>query len=274
MPLGNPANREYRALAHPARRRIVELLGSHESMAFSELREETGLPVGTLYYHLDVLQGLVVQDDGRRYLLSKDGLKLYSALAAREGLPVPKTFRPAGLLPGWLFSLVGDRTPLALASWMLVAAMGGALSLWAGQALILFHWGVSIFPNVVDVALFPVTMFLYALYNFAAAKVLTGHRSSVGVFFASGLVFVPYFVFPSVVLLAGGVTFGSLKAALVVLAIVLQGLSLALGAAYVSSTYGVRLERSLLVQLVFYVIATLVFSSLQAFGFVTEAWNV
>jgi DNA-binding transcriptional ArsR family regulator len=74
---------EYRALDHPARRRIVELLGTHPSLGFSELRAETGLPVGTLYYHLDVLRGLVIQDSSRRYLLSREGVKLFESMAEK-----------------------------------------------------------------------------------------------------------------------------------------------------------------------------------------------
>lgn len=251
----------------------MELLGTRESVAFSELRAETGLPVGTLYYHLDVLQGLVVQDSDRRYKLSKEGLRLYAEMAAKDGLPVPSSYRPARFLPGWLFVTLQMRTPLAFASWTAIAAVGGALSHYAGEVLILFHFGVSVFPDWQDVILFPVSMVIYAAYNLGFSWLTSRRGTDVGGFLSSGMVFLPYLIFPTVAITLSSLPLPSLRLALLVVAVVIQALSLTLGATYVSSVYGMKLERSLLLQLAYYVLATLAFSSLQYTGMVAEAWR-
>jgi hypothetical protein len=262
---------EYRALDHPARRRIVELLGMKDSMAFSELRAETGLPVGTLYYHLDVLRGLVTQDEGRRYLLSKDGVKLYSSLADREGLPQRPSPPSARVLPGWAFSNLSSSLPWAAASWVTVAVLGAALSYVGGQALILMQFGVSVFPDWVDVALFPSSMAAYSAYCLLSSYLISGRGTGAGGLLAGGVAYSPYLAFPLVSYLVGSSPLGPDRLLFLILAIVLQGLSIVLGATYMSSVFGMRLERSLLLQLVFYVVATIAYSSLQYMGLIAQA---
>ncbi len=256
MPSERLPSDEYRALDHPSRRRIVELLGTHDSMAFSELRSETGLPVGTLYYHLDVLRGLVTQDGSRRYLLSKEGMKLYSSLAEREGLPHPRASRPLRIFPGWVFALLEGSMMKTVVVWMAVAAVGGALSHFGGQALLLMHFGVSVFPDWVDVLLFPTSMLIYLLYCLASSYLISGRGTNAPGLFASGVVYAPYLLFPLAASIFGPTSAGGLGLLYLILAVLIQGFSMVLGATYVSSTYGMRLERSLLLQLLFYVAAT------------------
>jgi DNA-binding transcriptional ArsR family regulator len=263
---------EYRALGHPARRRIVELLGTRDSISFSELRAETGLPVGTLYYHLDVLRGLVTQDEGRRYLLSKEGKKVYASLADKEGLPQPKASRALSFLPGWLFARLERGLPAAAAVWLLVAAIGSLASGYAGQSLVLMHFAEAPSPVELGALLFPVSMVIYMAYNLACSYAIAGRGTSFAGLLASGPVCAPYVIFPLAAIAVGGLDDASLRLIFLVLAVIVQGASVTLGAAYVSSTYGMRLERSLLLQLLYYVGATVIFSGLQYAGFIAEAW--
>jgi DNA-binding transcriptional ArsR family regulator len=264
---------EYRALDHPARRRIVELLGTNESLGFSQLRAETGLPVGTLYYHLDVLRGLVTQDSSRRYLLSREGRKLFESLAEREGIPHHRPSRALRVLPGWIYVRLGRSFPSAAAVWLAVALLGAVLSVAGGQALVLMHFGVSVFPNMVDAMLFPASMVAYLTFCLASSYLLTGRGTSLAGIFASGLAYAPYLLFPLATVLFGVTGTGDLGLVYLLLAILVQGLSVILGAAYLSSTYGMRLERSLLLQLFFYVVATVTFSVLQYLGLMSDAWR-
>jgi len=142
----------------------------------------------------------------------------------------------------------------------------------AGQALILVHYGVSIFPDLVDISLFPLSMLGYEIYNFFVIWLLFRRKIAVSGFLASGAVFIPFLLFPliSIILVAIGVP--SLNIIYLITTTLIQIISLTLGATYVSSIYGIRLERSLLIQLIFYLIATLLFSFLQFFGLVTEPW--
>jgi len=48
-------SRYYTLLRDPARRKIVEILGNQGKIGFKELKQELGLGVGTVYYHLDML---------------------------------------------------------------------------------------------------------------------------------------------------------------------------------------------------------------------------
>ena len=75
-------------LRDPARRKIIEILGSQEKIGFKELRETLGLGVGTVYYHLDMLSGFLAQDKQHKYRLNDRGKALYRAL--KEG-NVPAT---------------------------------------------------------------------------------------------------------------------------------------------------------------------------------------
>jgi DNA-binding transcriptional ArsR family regulator len=264
--------KEVRLVGHPARRRIVELLGEREKMSLTELRAETSLAVGTVYYHLDVLRDLVVQDVDRKYLLNKQGKKIFTSLTAKGGLRVKNTSHSMRFLPGWFFTLLGRNFSVSLASWLFIAILGSFLSYAAGQALILVHFGVSVFPNIIDMSLFPISMLGYEIYNFTIIWFLTGRKVMKGGFLASGGVFLPSLFFPLISTITVAIVGSPLKIVFFISAAIIQLISLVLGATYVSSVYGIRLERSLLLQLIFYLIATLFFSLLQFFGLITEPW--
>jgi hypothetical protein len=85
--------------------------------------------------------------------------------------------------------------------------------------------------------------------------------------------FVPYLVLPLLTVTLGRTNLPSLSSIYLVVGGLLQILSLALGASYVSAAYGLRLERSLLIQVVFFVVATLAFSMLQSMGAITPVWS-
>jgi len=76
-------SRYYAILKDPARRKIIEILGSHDKVGFKELREALGLGVGTVYYHLDMLSDFLEQDKQRKYRLNDKGKVLYRIL--KEG---------------------------------------------------------------------------------------------------------------------------------------------------------------------------------------------
>jgi len=73
-------SRYYTLLREPARRRIIEILGAQGKVSFKELREDLGLGVGTIYYHLDMLSDFLTQDKHRKYLLNDRGRLLYKVL--------------------------------------------------------------------------------------------------------------------------------------------------------------------------------------------------
>jgi ArsR family transcriptional regulator len=89
-----------KALGHPARVRILRLLGTRASCVTGELAPELGLAASTVSEHLRILReaGLIETEtaDGRPcYCLSDDGLQ--SLIAGAHGLlPAEPVARPAG----------------------------------------------------------------------------------------------------------------------------------------------------------------------------------
>jgi len=100
----NDLSRYYAILKDPARRKIIEILGSQDKIGFKELRETLGLGVGTVYYHLDMLSDFLEQDKQRKYRLNEKGKILYRIL--KEGsipasLGISETFSHRAVK--WLF---------------------------------------------------------------------------------------------------------------------------------------------------------------------------
>jgi len=97
-------SRYYTLLRDPARRKIIEILGAQEKIGFKELKEDLGLGIGTVYYHLDMLSDFITQDKQRKYRLNDRGHTLFRVL--KEG-NVPATLEISGAfshhLGKWLF---------------------------------------------------------------------------------------------------------------------------------------------------------------------------
>ncbi|MDH5691386.1 MAG: winged helix-turn-helix domain-containing protein [Candidatus Bathyarchaeota archaeon] len=130
-------SRYYTLLRDPARRKIIEILGSQSKIGFKELRQELKLGVGTVYYHLDMLSDFLTQDKHRKYMLNDRGRLLHRLL--RDGSLPPtleigeafshrlgrwlflspvfaKTVRPLRLLPVSVLILALGAVGAALAS--------------------------------------------------------------------------------------------------------------------------------------------------------------
>lgn len=74
----------YKALGHPHRKKIIEIIGEKEKSSFKELHETLNISVGALYHHLDALNQLISQDDQRKYILTEQGKLAYELLKTKE----------------------------------------------------------------------------------------------------------------------------------------------------------------------------------------------
>lgn len=251
MPSVKDASPEVRVMGHPVRKRLIELLGEKQSVSFSELREETGLPVGTLYYHLDVLSGLVTQDGSKKYVLTKDGIKFYSEMAQKEGLPLPAQPKTTSLVPAWVFTRMMNSLPVSAIVFAFVVAAGGYLLGVEGYLLALMNV-YSGQGYVISALSFPLALISYYVYTTLVAFVSGRRVVSVSGFLATGLVYLPFLLVGSLIALnmSRGTDFAL---------IVSQLISIILGTGYLTSQYGYRLERSFLLQLIYYVISTVMF---------------
>lgn len=263
--------KKVRYLNHPVRKRIIELLGSRGSMSFTEMRNEMNLPVGTLYYHLDVLRGYVLQDEERRYYLSKDGRKLYDMLLS--GASSSFKFEPTRtiFIPSGFFPAVERNFVAALSCIISISVVGGLLSYFSGHVLIIEHYGISMFSSLVDVILFPASVITYMLYTLIVGRVFSGRRLSLSGILSSSIVYAPSLIpLMAAIILLYNMPENIFKIAYLILTVIAQVASTILGATYFSSIYGMRFERSLLIQIIFYIISTIVFSFLQTLNLVTE----
>jgi len=272
MYFSDRVRKEMRYLGHPARKRIIELLGSKGVTSITELRAETGLPVGTLYYHLDVLKDLIVQDEERKYHLSKEGQKVYDSLVKGQTPSVTNTV-VSKLLPGWLFIRVNENLGVAISLWIVIGLLGSLLSYYEGGVQFLVQYGLSTLASWLRALFFPISMVFYSLFNYILIWFLVRRRILVSGFFASGIVYVPFLFIPALSIANVGML-SSYKIIYLSVVVLAQILFLILGATYVSVVYGMRFERSLLIQLIFYLIATLAFSFLQLLNLISEPWMV
>ena len=83
--------RVYIALANPIRRQIVQILEQRGQAGFKELRDTLKISVGTLYQHLDGLEGFVAQGIDRKYILTDEGRAAVDALSSGSESAVSTT---------------------------------------------------------------------------------------------------------------------------------------------------------------------------------------
>jgi DNA-binding transcriptional ArsR family regulator len=74
----------YKALGHPHRKKIIEIIGEKGKSGFQELHENLHISVGALYYHIDLLNHFITQDDQRKYILTERGKFAYKLLKTQE----------------------------------------------------------------------------------------------------------------------------------------------------------------------------------------------
>ena len=101
--------RIYKALGHPHRKRIIEIIGEKGRSGFKELHENLNISVGALYYHIDMLNHLITQDDQRKYILTEQGKLAYKLLKTEEeqlsSLSLTEVKKPEGAWPSFLATL-------------------------------------------------------------------------------------------------------------------------------------------------------------------------
>ena len=200
-------SRYYALLKDPNRRRIIELLGSRGRVGFKELREELGVAVGTIYYHLELLSDFITQDKQRKYMLNDQGRLLYQTLQ-RGVIPptieVREAFRHR--LTRWiLLSPIYARTvhpwrmvPPALLT-LALGALGSAL---AGLEPVLFFF----FPSTLSFWVIALQFILqwvgvFLLAWFTAYLLHRRGEGALQLFTCVGISALPYALFPYVYLL-------------------------------------------------------------------------
>jgi len=242
-------SRYYTLLRDPARRKIIDILGTQEKIGFKELREALGLGVGTVYYHLDMLSNFITQDKQRKYRLNDRGQMLYKIL--KEG-NVPATLGISEAfshrVAKWLFlSPVFAKTvkplrvlPVSI-TLLLIGALGSAYANLDSALFFYFPYSTYSFTSIIALYNFNwIGLFLFAeLFTYLLYQRV---GNDLQLFTCLGLASFPMAFFPYVYFFISGVVSQYVL-------FILQVWSLLLVSAAFCFGKGIRLDKAIVISL-------------------------
>jgi len=258
----------YGIMSHPMRRRVVELLGDEGPMGFTQIKNRLDVRVGTLYYHFDILAGLVAQDSQKRYMLTEAGKDAYRKLRSAEyvqstgilvdSLPSTQTGIEKGLrflFPGRLLYSIQSMSPLVVALAAVVLGLGAFSTYQAGlETVALFLNPSSQSPLLLGLGFLGNWLLVYAVADGIATLVFRRNGEHLVLLLGTAYALIPLLVFvawwdlaTALTLQAPGLTTIALSRIILVLA---QAWSLALLARIVSVLKGLRLDKAAVISLV------------------------
>lgn len=195
--------RLYSIFTHPHRGKIIELLQTKRSMGFTELKAETKVGTGTLYYHLSVLGELVEQGKDKRYMLTENGRLAYQLLTEGPNVsqPIQALDLTGGISPylsGTMFFQYMNRSPLIHLSWCLgIMLVGGWAAMLGGlRPLALFLLDSKAPTGLESFLYFVAGWLLIALGCIALSTVLFGKREgNLGLAASIAFAYIPLTIF-------------------------------------------------------------------------------
>jgi DNA-binding transcriptional ArsR family regulator len=258
----------YGIVSHPLRRQIIDLLGEEGPCSFTRIKSRIKVRVGTLYYHFDILKGLVAQDKQKRYFLTEAGKNAYSKLHSSEyvessnlvGQHIPaERHRLDRLGQIFMFNWLWPR----LQAKPLQGSIGGILLLGVG-AFLVYQAGletVLLFLNAATskTILLPVELVIAWIVVYGIADIIGtygyGRKGEhTNLLLGTAYALVPLIIFAAwwnlVILFQIRIPLVSTLAFSRVLLILLQAWALVLIAQAVSVSKGLRLGRSATISLV------------------------
>jgi hypothetical protein len=257
----------YGIVSHPLRRKIVEVLGGEGPTSFTTLKRRVEAKVGTLYYHLDMLKGLVAQDSQKRYQLTSVGVDAYTRLQSSEyvessSLLVQNLPENRGLVERVASVLaLGPLWPRVVAGSILpkIGAVGlvglGAYLVYLArlETVLLFLNPVLTGSTLLSLEFISAWIIVYGIADIVGTFLFHRKGEHIALLLATGYALTPLLGFA---LWWNLVVYYSFRTPLVstfvfsrVLLIVLQAWSLGILAQAVSSVKGLRLERAAVVSL-------------------------
>jgi len=257
-------NRIVKVLDHPARKRIIELLGTRGAMPWKDLATELGTGTGALYYHLDTLEGIVVRDSSKKYSLTKPGQAVYEYMKAN---PLASPIREASLRLGprsgpreYLLGIFAPRSLLermtssssrALASLIVLSILSLSAVAYLGDETRLFFLTPA--RGTLDATgSYLLSLGALVLIGYFATLALFRERTSPLPLAAScALSFLPVIVFSSALFaLPSLASLLSSRTVLTVVLVLFQVWGATILAAGISVSSGVRIEKSIMPALV------------------------
>ncbi len=252
------------ALGNPYCRQIVQLLREKRKLGVKELHQALKISVGSLYHHLDMLEGIVVQDSDSKYLLTDQGRSAMETLSVSQEKTVAEhvqaiketrlRFFSKEILLGRTFLNYLNADPIrSLPLAILIVAFGGWISSQTRlEPLLLFYLSPS---SGTASALFLLMFPIGWLVTFVMADTISNivfHRrgDDLRLLNATAFAMLPLLIVPGLFSLAQLLSPGrSLGYTAVLLPIFLQAWVVCLLASAVSIAKGLKLERAALISL-------------------------
>ena len=257
------------------RRRILVLVGESRRISATDLRDRLAISTGSLYHNLKQLesQNLITQDSSRSYLLTEKGDRIYNMLRmGRVAFEQEKPTNPvierltSLVFPLWLFVPLYESVAVAVLLPLLSVLLLAVLLASAKHYLVLLY---AFSRTSIDPLGFILTFALsiLAIFGFStvASYFLGGQGNHLRFLSASMVSLLPLSLYPAVVLLDRwlqlGVTEGS--AAVYVVMLVAQGLTLPFFTAAVSYGKKIRWEKAAIVSLTLFYLTIFVTTLVQ-----------
>ena len=194
----------YSIFTHPLRAKIIELLGTRGPLGFTELKAETKVGVGTLYYHISVLGELIVQGRDKRYGLSETGRMAYQLLVKGPGARMEREpARSGGVAPfisgSFVFHFL-NQSPKYHVTWTLaIVILGAWVSMVAGLRPGILFLFESNEPQVQNFASFLVGWLVVLFLAMGIATAAFGKRGgNLGLIATSAFSYLPIVVFAAI----------------------------------------------------------------------------
>ncbi len=257
----------YGIVSHPLRRQIVELLGDEGPLGFTQIKNRLKARVGTLYYHFDMLAGLVTQNPDKQYMLTEAGREAYRKLRSPEYVQSTgiladsiSTVQPGlekslrFLLPASLLSSIQSLSSAAVAAAVLVLGLGAFSAFQVGLETVVFFLNpTSQSPVLLGVAFLVNWLAIYAVADGIATFVFRRKGEHVVLLLGTAYALIPMLVFMGWWYIASTFTIQTPDLTTIVISrivlIVVQAWSLVLLARIVSVLKGLRLDKAAVISL-------------------------
>ncbi|MFQ6086913.1 MAG: winged helix-turn-helix domain-containing protein [Candidatus Bathyarchaeia archaeon] len=260
--------RIYKLLDHPVRKKIIELLGEQKKAGFKEFTERLKINVGTLYYHFDVLSGLITQDEDRKYVLTDLGKMAYEFLTSKKEQLIEievkekaKMVRPQNKIlkytktvfwpSGFFFNLYQSRMR-HLADVVLIIAFGSWIMNQAKlePSLFFFDFEASLLLEMVVARLLLGLLVILVVSEVISRTFFRRGGGNLSLLIGATFSLLPLYVFPSLLLLERWNILPSLSVPWSsLLQLFLQAWSLCMLSCAISLSKGLRIEKAAVISL-------------------------
>ena len=258
----------YSVLGHPLRRSIIKVIGETGEVGFTEMMKKLKVSVGTLYYNIDLMEGLVAQNKLKKYVLTPKGEIAYRLLQESEEKLISQGVK-GEKSSGW-YSILGTLTMHRL---FLFLYESPRLSLPSAVAILIYGmfiiYEARLFPLIVLYTERPIVSSIYGPLLFLGGWIIINVLGNIIPYFFYGrskegyealligscYALLPTLVFPTVWVICRAYYIGLSLIVAQSIMLIFTGFSLCLLTTAISAAKGLRTEKGALISLIILYIA-------------------